>query len=390
MEELVLPKRALGNGKWDRMLKKRMVELSVADNYEDAKHEWVATGRIWYIPFLGDYAERDNNYLNEFNAEAHCLHHTGKCLCGHRIVWHFEIHNTENDNYEIVGSDHIESYLIIREISERTGLSEDEITDEMIEEWLDTRVKSLKAQWWWDRNGELFEDMFDTVKEIDLRFNVRETGTYYDYELAMNRPKTKIRKRGTGQFGDYDYKMASIVWRWNHPDNPKAQINTTGYPNDRLYQDLIIFYSQVQDFRDRMQKEDEFLEKRKEEIQNGREQTRRNQAIRLADSMREARNDDSFAEACEFYGIEPFSEDIGSNDWERKFLRDVRTRIIDGKNLSDKQMQVLQRILTPNNDPPTEKQLNFLNRLGYDGEQPNTKTEASRLIDGIMKERRGE
>jgi hypothetical protein len=390
MEELVLPKRALGNGKWDRMLKKRMVELSVADNYEEAKHEWVATGRIWYIPFLGDYAERDNNYLNEFNAESNCTHHTGKCLCGHRIVWHFEIHNTENDNYEIVGSDHIESYLIIREISERTGLSEDEITDEMIEEWLDTRVKSLKAQWWWDRNGELFEDMFDTVKEIDLRFNVRETGTYYDYELAMNRPKTKIRKRGTGQFGDYDYKMASIVWRWNHPDNPKAQINTTGYPNDRLYQDLIIFYSQVQDFKDRMQKEDEFLEKRKEEIQNGREQTRRNQAIRLADSMREARNDDSFAEACEFYGIEPFSEDIGSNDWERKFLRDVRTRIIDGKNLSDKQMQVLQRILTPNNDPPTEKQLNFLVRLGYDGATPNTKTEASRLIDGIMKERRGE
>ena len=212
----------------------------------------------------------------------------------------------------------------------------------------------------------------------------------YDYELAMNRPKTKIRKRGTGQFGDYDYKMASIVWRWNHPDNPKAQINTTGYPNDRLYQDLIIFYSQEQDFRDRMQKEDDFLEKRKEEIQNGREQTRRNQAIRLADSMREARNDDSFAEACEFYGIEPFSEDLGSNDWERKFLRDVRTRIIDGKNLSDKQMQVLQRILTPNNDPPTEKQLNFLGRLGYDGAAPNTKTEASRLIDGIMKERRGE
>ena len=53
-------------------------------------------------------------------------------------------------------------------------------------------------------------------------------------------------------------------------------------------------------------------------------------------------------------------------------------------------MQVLQRILTPNNYPPTEKQLNYLGRLGYDGAAPNTKTEASRLIDGIMKERRGE
>ena len=32
--------------------------------------------------------------------------------------------------------------------------------------------------------------------------------------------------------------MASIVWRWNHPDNPKNQLVTRGTPTDKLMQDL--------------------------------------------------------------------------------------------------------------------------------------------------------
>ena len=30
----IVPKRELGNGRWDRKLKERMVALSVADNYD--------------------------------------------------------------------------------------------------------------------------------------------------------------------------------------------------------------------------------------------------------------------------------------------------------------------------------------------------------------------
>jgi len=41
-------KRGLGEGRWDRKLKQEMVRLSSADNYEDAKHEWTATGEIWW------------------------------------------------------------------------------------------------------------------------------------------------------------------------------------------------------------------------------------------------------------------------------------------------------------------------------------------------------
>ena len=37
MAETIVAKRNLGNGKWDKVLKRRMVELSVADNYDEAK-----------------------------------------------------------------------------------------------------------------------------------------------------------------------------------------------------------------------------------------------------------------------------------------------------------------------------------------------------------------
>ena len=50
-------------------------------------------------------------------------------------------------------------------------------------------------------------------------------------------------KRGSGKMGDDDYQMSSIVWRWNHPNNPKNQQITRGYPNDKLWSDLIYFHA---------------------------------------------------------------------------------------------------------------------------------------------------
>jgi len=41
-------KRELGEGRWDRILIRRMTELSVADNYNEAKDEWIATGDVWW------------------------------------------------------------------------------------------------------------------------------------------------------------------------------------------------------------------------------------------------------------------------------------------------------------------------------------------------------
>ena len=41
-------RRELGTGRWDKKLIQNMLELSVADNYEEAKHEWIATGEVWW------------------------------------------------------------------------------------------------------------------------------------------------------------------------------------------------------------------------------------------------------------------------------------------------------------------------------------------------------
>ena len=49
--EELMPRRALGEGRWDKKLKQRMVELSVGDNYDEAKREWIVTDNVWYIPY---------------------------------------------------------------------------------------------------------------------------------------------------------------------------------------------------------------------------------------------------------------------------------------------------------------------------------------------------
>ena len=47
-DEYITAKRELGEGRWDRKLRQNMTALSVADNYDDAKHEWIATGEVWW------------------------------------------------------------------------------------------------------------------------------------------------------------------------------------------------------------------------------------------------------------------------------------------------------------------------------------------------------
>ena len=156
MEEIIKPRRRLGTGHFDRKLIERMVELSVADNYEEASKEWVATGNVyWGSMELPDWWETPN-----------------ACLCGHSIVYHFEVENSENGNMIMVGSDHINSYQILRQIKLSTGLAESMITDEMIDEWLKVRVKAMKSTAWWDTYGDLFTEMFDAIKEYDVRVNV--------------------------------------------------------------------------------------------------------------------------------------------------------------------------------------------------------------------------
>lgn len=310
MDETVTAKRALGNGRWDRKLKERMTEFSEADNYDDAKHEWRATGRCWWRR----YVDRD--------APEWVTHtgHTGKCLCGHDIVYHFEIENEVTGHRDVVGSDHINSYLILKEISLSTGIKEENITEAMIQEWIDVRVKSMKKEAWWEEEGEEFTELFDNCKEMDLRINVRASGAdYWDETLRMNRPVTFLRKRADGK------KMSSIVWRWNHPDNPKAQINTRGYPNKRLMRDLTQFDLFLEDYLDETKQEDNEHADRMKYLRR----LDMFEKDKIADAYKISEREGKFRENCNKLGIPWF--DVSSGlfaEHERRHLQKKKRDIL--------------------------------------------------------------
>jgi hypothetical protein len=373
-------KRELGTGRWDKILKRKMTELSVSNNYNDAKHEWIATGEVWWS---------GNDEIPDW------VEHEGSCLCGHKVVYHFQILNTENGVIECVGSDHINTYLIMRAIAEETNINIDTITDEQIQDWINVRTKSMLAEAWWKSNGDSFEMMFDKVKEIDVHFNVHRKETFYNYEYQWNEARTILRKRAEGEYGANNYYMASVVWRWNHPDNPKAQINTTGYPNDNLMKDLALLFIKsdgfIQRLKDDKKRKEERLaeldriseERRLRRLENQRiaderriEQKRiynlpenvearrleeerqrvyREEQRELAERQRLAREErrrldllekakeniktlaasnEEFANLCGYYGIPVFDESFAKNDWEREFLASIKAQLLGNKPIS--------------------------------------------------------
>lgn len=370
-ELLIKPKRKLGTGRYDRKLIERMIDLSVADNYEDAAKEWIATGNV---------------YWGDIDVPSWWEDRRGSCLCGHSIVYHFEVENTENGEMILVGSDHINSYHILKQIALSTGMQESMITDEMIDEWMKVRVASMMQTAWWHNNGEMFTRMFDAVKEYDIRVNVRVLKWQYNGEYMRNMPVTAIRKAGKGSPSDSDYKMASIVWRWNHPDNPKAQVNTRGYPTDKLWTDLIMFYSRIQEYIQQCEDED----MRNAHLLKTAERRRmlNSVSLNLIEEDKRAMEQAIFEDSCDYFGIVGFHDfDIENSeidDWSKRFLRDTKQRIISGYDLSTKQLMKLEEILR-DDTPPTPKQIRYLLRLGYDGEVEGlSKQKVSKLIYGLI------
>ena len=404
-------KRELGEGRWDKILKRKLTELSVSDDYDVAKHEWIATGEVWWS---GSSEQPD------------WVTHAGSCLCGHIVVYHFQILNTVNNTIECVGSDHINTYLIMRAIAEDNNLDIDTITDEQIQEWIDIRTKSMKAEAWWKDNGVGFEMMFDKIKEIDLIHNVHKKETIWNQQYQWNEPRTTIRKRSEGAYGASNYNMASIVWRWNHPDNPKAQINTTGYPNDNLMKDLAIFFIKsdplIQRLTDEKKRKEERLiqieqwaeERRLKHLQQTEEREERERLAvvewertrperearqeeqrelnRIANALREVElhklnetkrieqevileeSNDKFINLCEYYGIPIFDSSLAFSMWEREFLSSIKKQMLKDKAMSRSQLQTMKRILEDR--MPTPKQEEYLKDLGFTGEVSSRKEES--------------
>ena len=125
------------SGALNKALIERLTAESNSDDWEEAKHEWRATGNTWYIPLRDSAGGR--------LPPEHLSKHPHHCICGHEIAWHFEIENTVNGKLEILGSEHITNWMIIRHLIENKGLDPETITEELIQEWKkDTQAHNWK------------------------------------------------------------------------------------------------------------------------------------------------------------------------------------------------------------------------------------------------------
>lgn len=360
-------------------LTKPLLELSISDDYDEAKKEWRMTGNVW-----------------RGSPPRHPCNHINQCLCGKGIVWHFEIENTNTNRLEILGSSCIENWMVLRHLTEMKGMRIEDITDEVIEEWLTNAVNVIKAEWWFKEYGEVWNLMYETIKDIDPRVNVHRKGRIYDTATNRYEYHRILRKRGKGTRGLPGYQMASIIWRWNHPDNPRRQQEKYGWPQEALFQDTILLYGQVNEHLERIKAEDEERENRIELIRKNREEgeklmrerREKQDAHALAQALREEKENEikqeTFLENCEWFGIEPFDISLGKNDWEKRFLASIRSRIIAEKPLTENQMATFERIRGGIEAQATEKQKAYLRRLGLK-EIPDglTKAGASELIDEV-------
>ena len=322
-------------------LTSKLLALSNSDDYEEAKKEWRITGKVWR------HGVNEESRLG-FRVRDHVSGHPNSCLCGHDIVYHFEIENTENGTLEIVGSTCINNWMVLRHMEEKLKIDRRTITEKMIEEWKQNAVQTLIKDAWWEENGEMFERLFNNIKDFDLRINVKKTGKqYWDETVKDYRPETFIRKSSNGLYGTPTYEMASIVWRWNHPDNPRKQRDSKrGTPNDKLMEDLVLFKINMQKNLDIINKADSIDSDRIIHLENVDSYI----AKKLVTVNDNDLDQQKFLHGCQFYGIRPFTTGEAQNNWERRFLRDMRRRIVRMERPSPKQCDSLINILQRRND----------------------------------------
>ena len=329
-----------------------LLELSEAEDYEDAKLEWRITGNVWRDT---EQAVRD-----------HPSNHSNHCLCGHNIVYHFEIENTLNKTKEIVGSTCIGNWMVLRHMSEKLNIPKDTITEAMIEEWKKVAVTGLVKDAWWEENGVQFEMDFDFIRDFDLRLNVRRGKRFFNRDSGRYEHKKLLRKRAEGDYGHPEYKMASIVWRWNHPQNTRAQIhNTRGFPDDKLLRDMTLFQLEMEEYISRID-----ADKLKGNIK------------RIVREVENLIMEDRLKQVCSYYDIPMFNPvNDSTSDWEHDFLNSIKKQLLDNRELSGRQIESLLKIINRNNKTPTDAQTSYLTALGYTGTMPTTHLEISKLIN---------
>jgi len=201
------------------------------------------------------------------------------------------------------------------------------------------------------------------IRELELSIKVNEKGKYWYNQLWMYRPRSVIRKRSSGG------NMASIVWRWNHPDNRRNQQELHGYPNNKLLDDLDEFHEMSAPLIENLQKEDQIFADRIKMINSNK-----NAFFRRTD-------DDAINDMLEFYDLRNFNEFSSSHlsDWENTFFTSIKQQLSKFKTLTNNQLETLQKLLVP----ATEKQINYLIALGFEGDTTLSKRQASNAINEI-------
>jgi hypothetical protein len=114
---------------------------------------------------------------------------------------------------------------------------------------------------------------------------------------------------------------------------------------------------------------------------------------KIVATVQDINHQPAFLEACEYYGVKPFVPEQGKDSWEERFLLDIKNRMIKGDVLSEKQTKKLWDVLSSDKKedvPATERQKNYLIRLGYEGDIDDiTKSDASTEISKLKKEKWG-
>jgi len=145
---------------------------------------------------------------------------------------------------------------------------------------------------------------------------------------------------------------------------------------------LDIFHMLIDRHKATVAAEDEAIET--QQLKN--EEYRKQIAIR--NSVLREKKEHEFHDACEYFDIPVFNPEMGINQWEKRFLTDMESRVIRRRDLSPRQVVKLKAIINRYNDKPTERQVNYLRALGYDGEIKSlTRGNVSKLIDELKEEK---
>ena len=213
---------------------------------------------------------------------------------------------------------------------------------------------------------------------------------YYHDETGERIKKSKYQELGYSE--RYNYSRGDEL-------ESITQKDTRGWPNQRLWNDLQIFFFDLERQKAMLVAKDEeraervaFVIKEQEELAERRRKEQeeyeareaiRREKRRLQQIEHQKKLDEAFDVFCDENDLPFFNADYGENNWEKTFLRDMIRKINNLTAMSTKQKSRIIKIVNRVSEPATEKQLAYVRSLGGEPNKNWTKREASREIERL-------